>query len=354
MGLNVAPAYRIVANSSDITAVILDRFKSLRLVDETGTTSDTIELALADHNPEKPIQLPPTGAELEVSIGYDGTLRRMGLFVCDEFEISGFPSQLIIRGRAAPYEKSKGGKTDLQSQKTRSWSKGTTIGAMVRKIAAEHGLSAAVSPELSAIALPHTDQAHESDMNLLSRIAKRYDAVAKPAGGVLVFANRGDGLSSSGEAMPRTTLRPEDVGSYRVTIASRDSAGTAIAYYRDTRKAERREVKVGDGDPVIRLRMAYSDAVSAENAARSEQRRRARQERTLSCEFPGRPDIVAEAVITMAGFREGVNGDWLVKTAEHYIGPNGYKTTIECERPNAATSAGMKSSDQVQPATVEG
>lgn len=357
MGLtNIAPAFRVIANSRDITAQIRDRFKSLRLVDETGETSDTVEITLADHDPANPIAIPPTGAELEIFLGYDDQARRMGLFVCDEIELAGYPSELVIRARAAPQEQSKAGMTDLQTQKTRSWKRGTTIGAMVRRMAGEHRMRPSVSPALASIALPHTDQSHESDINLLTRLARRYDAIAKPAGGALVFAKRGDGAAASGAELARVTLTPRDGNDYRVTIASRESAGTAIAYYRDTRRAQRREVKVGEGEPVVRLRMAYADAVSAENAARAEQRKRARRERTLWFAFPGRPDVAAESVVTMQGFRDGVDGEWLVARAEHYIGPMGYRCTIECEQPNGTgDSAGASqgaAADEVQPATA--
>lgn len=338
------PIFKIVANSNDITKTIQERFKSLRLVDETGTLSDTVEIALTDHNSDDRIALPPTGAELKVSIGYDTTLRYMGLFVVDEIELSGYPCEMVIRARAAPYETSKGGKKDLQTQKTRSWPKGTTLGAMVKRIAGEHRLTPAISSALASIALPHTDQSHESDMVLLSRLAKRYDAIAKPADGLLVFVKRGEAKSASGKERPGVTLTPSDGNSYRVVIASRDSAGTVVAYYRDTRKAQRREVAIGDGDPVFRLRMAYADRVSAENAARAEQRSRARAERNLTYQFPGRPEVVAEAIATMKDFREGVNGDWLIKRAEHYIGPNGYHTIIACEQPNSAKDAQAASS----------
>lgn len=356
MGLNVKPAYRVIANSSDITDKIRDRFKSLRLVDETGTTADTVEITLSDHDDDAPIEVPPTGAELEIFLGYDDNARRMGLFVCDEVELSGFPGEVVIRGRASPQEQSKGGMTDLQTQKSRSWKKGTTIGAMVKRIAGEHGMKPSVSASLAAIALPHTDQSHESDANLLSRLAKRYDAVAKPAGGFLVFAKRGEAKTASGQDLPRLTFTRTDGSDYRVTIASRDSAGTSIAYYRDTRAGKRKEVAVGEGEPVVRLRMTYADAVSAEAAARSRQRDRARKERTLSYTFPGRPEVVAESVAVMSGFRPGVDGEWLVTKAEHYIGPNGYRCTIEAEQPNSSESvakAGQGAADdRDQAATV--
>lgn len=356
MDLNVAPSFRIIANSEDITAKIAERFKSLRLVDETGTTSDTLEIALADHDRANPIAVPPTGAELELFLGYDEQVRRMGLFVVDDVELSGMPAGMVIRARAAPFKSSKGGMTDLQTQKTRSWSKGTTVGGMVERIAGEHRLKPSVSPALASIALPHIDQAHESDMNLLSRIAKRYDAVAKPAGGFLVFAKRGDSKSASGADLPRVTLTPADGNDYRVTIASRESAGTCVAYYRLTDKAERRRVTLGEGEPVRILRMPFADQASAESAARADLRKRARSERELWYSMPGRPEIAAECMVTMQGFREGVDGDWLVKRVEHYVGPNGYRCTIEGELPNVAERATRanqaEADDQVQEATA--
>ncbi len=330
-----APSFRIVANSADITDRIKDRVRSIRLVDETGVTTDTLEITLADHVADARIAVPDTGAELDVSLGYGDSLTRMGLFVVDEVELSGYPQAVVIRARAAPQDASSGGKVHLQSQKVRSWKKGTTIRQMVETIAAEHGLLPAVAADLGAIALPHIDQHHESDMNMLHRLAKRYDAIAKPAGGRLVFAKRGASESTRGQGMPRVTFTPADGSDYRVTLATRDSAGTAVAYYRDIARAKAKHVTVGSGEPVVKLRMTYADRVSAENAAKAEQRKRARSERTMSYTFPGRPDVVAEGIAVMDGFRPGVDGEWLITRAEHYMGPDGYRCTIECEAPNS-------------------
>lgn len=117
MGLNITPAFRVVANSQDITDKIMARFKSLRITDETGNTSDTLELQLADHDPSDPIQLPPVGAELEAFIGYDGEVRRVGLYICDEVEISGFPGSMTLRARAAPFETSKGARATCRRRR---------------------------------------------------------------------------------------------------------------------------------------------------------------------------------------------------------------------------------------------
>jgi len=336
MGLDIKPQFRVVANDDDITAIITDRLKHIRVTDETGVTSDTLEIAIADHDPKARVKLPPTGAELQVWMGYDGNVRRMGLFICDEIELAGPPDELIFRARAAPYESSSAGKVDLQSQKTRSWSAGTTIGSMVQRIAGEHHLTPKTSASLASIKLPHVDQAAESDINLLVRLARRYDAIAKPAGGFLLFVRRGDAQSATGAALPRITLQPADGNRHRVTIVTRDSPGTVVAFYRDVDAGVRHLVQVGTGQPVRRLRMQYSDAASARSAATAELRRRARHERTLSYSFPGRTDVMAECIVVMDGFREGVDGEWLVTCAEHYIGPDGYRCDITAEQPNSA------------------
>lgn len=335
MGLNITPDYKITANDNDITATIRERFKSLSLADETGTTSDTFEVNLADHLPDAPIAIPKAGAELRVSLGYDGVLVDKGLYIVDEIEMSGEPRTMTIRARAAPYEASTGGKQDLQTQKTRSWKAGTTIGAMVSKMASEHGLKASVSATLAKIALPVTHQSAESDMNLLNRLGKRYDAVAKPAGGTLLFTEKGDSKTSSGADMPRFIITPADVSKWRVTIAKRDSAGTVVAFWHDKGKAARKQVQVGSGDPVVHIRTPFTDEASALAAAKAKQRERARGEVRVNVTMVGNPTTTAESVMVMDGFRDGVDGEWNVTHAEHYIGPDGYRNHIEAEKPNA-------------------
>ena len=197
MGLKYAPIWRITANDNDVTAALASRFNSLTITDETGFNSDTMEVVISDTDVNNPVKIPPTGAELQVWIGYNdpqggSSLTNKGLFVCSEVELNDCPGRMTIRSHAAPYDGTPNGKTDFQTQKTRSWPSGTTIGAMVTQMASEHGMTGVTSPELQSVQLPHIDQAAESDINLLIRLAKRYDAIAKPAGGKLIFAKRGN------------------------------------------------------------------------------------------------------------------------------------------------------------------
>ena len=339
---NIRPDYKLLANSTDITALIRERLISLRFTDEAGLQSDALEISLADDDPDEPIAMPPTGAELELFLGYDGKADRMGLFVVDEIELEGWPGVMTIRAHAAPFDQSKGGKNTLQSQKTRSWAKDTKLGDLVKKIAKEHRLEPAVSASLATIPLPHMDQSDESDMHFLVRVARKYDAVVKPASGKLVIAKRGETKSVSGQQLPTITLKPADVKGWRVTQAKRENSGMVVAYYHQTKKAKRTEVKVGAGEPVTRLRMHYPTQAMAKAAAQAELDKRSRGEVTLSVDVIGRTDLMAEAPLTTAGFRDGVNGNWIITRVEHELTNDGYVCSIDAETPNSKETANIE------------
>jgi phage protein D len=335
MGLNpVQPAITILANEADITLAIQDRLRSIRFTDSTGMESDTLEIVLADHDPAAPLRIPPKGAELELFLGYDASTRRMGLFACDEIEKSGWPGTMTLRARAAIYEKTPKGKTDLQTQKTRSWPKGTKLGDMVAKIAKEHGMEPAVAKSLKATVLPHLDQTDESDISFLLRVAKTYDAAVKPGGGKLVLAKRGESKSASGEDLPVVLMTADQVTDWRYNESSKEAPGGVIAYWHDTKGARKKEVKVGDDDPTKRLRHHFPTEAAAKAAAQAEYDKRKRGEIKFSGSLPGDPNLMAEGRLVLSGFGAGPDGEWLLTSVTHELSDNGYRCQIEAEKPN--------------------
>lgn len=328
------PDYKILANSRNITGTIVERFVSMVITDETGTDSDQFDLVLADHEPGNPIAMPPAGAELEIYLGYDGAVQKMGRFVVGEIEVSGWPGALVVRGTAAPYTETPAGKTDLQSQKSRSWPNGTKLQDMVAKIAKEHGLTAAVSSSLQSLTLGHLDQTEESDISFLIRIAKRYDAIAKPADGKLIVAKRGEMKTVGGEDLPQITIDAREVSRWRMQRTERESSGTVIAYWHGKRTAKKNEVTVGSGEPVRRLRHWYPTEEEAKHAAQAELDRRERGGHKLSLSTVGNPAICAESPLLLTGFRPGVSGDdWLITRAVHSLSKrDGYVCDVEAEK----------------------
>jgi phage protein D len=328
------PEFQVLANQQDITDTLRDRLLSLSLTDATGFESDTLELVLADDKPGRPLRKPSRGAELQLSIGYNGSLVRMGVFVVDEVSLAGWPGTMTIRARGAPFEKSTGGASHLQTQKSRAWKRDTTIKAMVTKIAREHGLEPLVSKSLENIELPHFDQTAESDVSFLTRVGNRYDAMVKPAGGKLAFLKRGEQLRSDGSAMPRITAAAKDVSSWTFQETSRDDGGTVVAFWHHKKQAKRKQVQIGSGEPVKQLRQFYTSEEAAKAAAQAELDKRNRARGSLSISLPGNPTLSAECTLEVSGLHPDMPAEWLVTRVTHRLGSDGYKCDVDAELPN--------------------
>lgn len=322
------PVFILEANGADITAAIRRGLKKLTLVDEAGVSSDSLTITLADDG----INLPPTGAELSLWLGYQGAARYMGLFVVDEVELSGPPSEMSIKALAAPFKQSTSYGA-LQDQKTRSWEP-CTVETLVKTIAADHGLTAAVSSELAGVSLDHIDQTNESDINLLTRVARNMDAIAKAGGGRLIFVPQGQGTTAAGKALPTVNVNRSDLARWRVPISDRANYGAVVATWRDKDAALDQEVTVGDGTPVFRLRHTYPSADAATRAAKGRLQGFARGSSKLSATLAkGRTDIVAESRLVVSGVRTGVDGEWSITRVTHTLSDK-LVTAIEAEVPN--------------------
>ncbi|GAB6852998.1 phage late control D family protein [Asaia astilbis] len=340
MGLK--PRFRITANDTSITDDLVTRFVSLRLNDETGFMSDDLEIVLADHDPAARIARPVTGALLRLALGYDNQLTDKGAFVvsgASRGAEKGGVRTLTVRAHAAPYDNTPGGITDFQTQLTRSWSDGITIGAMVKTIAAAHQMQAVVSPFLASVQLPHMDQVEESDISFLVRLGRLYDAIAKPAGGKLLFLARGLSQTASGAALPVINLTESDVSRWNWDEDRREAPGTVVTKYHIPKSAKTHAVSVGSGNPVRLLKRRFRTQAEAKAAAMAEMSRRARGAIRLEIEMPGNAEITAEATLNLdSTFGPDVSGVWLVNNVVHEQGKDGYKTHARAERPNSDPS----------------
>jgi len=253
------------------------------------------------------------------------------MFTADSVEVEGSPDRMIITGLATTNGETTSGKTALTDQKKRSWPEGTTISAMVEKIAGEHGLEPAVSNSLSDLALPHIDQIDESDINLLSRVARDHDAIAKPGDGRIIMAKRGESLTASGQPMPTLLLTQKKVSRWRYRNRVKAKAGSVVAVYQDLAKGKPQERTAGEGEPVRRLKRRFPNKDAAQTAADSELQKLRRAGRSLLIAMPGDPDAMAEGKLLARGFRSYIDGEWLITRATHNLDSGGYRTSIETE-----------------------
>ena len=322
----MTPAYEIRAGQSDVTAAIRNRLLSLTLSDEAGYQSDSLEICLDDRDGK--IKLPRRGVTLDVRLGFKEVgLAEMGLFTVDEVEVKGPPATLTVRARSADL------RDELKDQKTRSWSD-TTLEAIVSEIAADHGLTLRMPPPPPTIHLPHLDQSNESDLHLLTRLARRWDYIFKLSGKRLAFVPAGQGLAASGEPVTAVTIKRDQVKDYRAVLADRGRYRSVVAHWQDQEEGQQVSERAGEGEPVFTLRQTYPTAEQARSAAKSRLDQLARGRSTVSVTLAnGNPRLRAQSRVTLTGFRSGLDGQWLATGVTHRFTTSGYTTRLEAEIP---------------------
>ena len=317
--------YMIVANGVDITAKIRDRLVSLSLHDAAGIESDTVTIEL--DNRDNAIALPPRGAALRVWIGPEGGLVFKGVYEVDELEEPLDDEALVIHGKAAKMSSS------FKAPRDRTYDD-ITLGELVRQIAEAHGYEPAVAEALAGIVFEHIDQRGESDMNLLTRLARDHDAVAKPVADKLAVVLKAASESVSGKPLPSLVIGDPENSAGRVTITGENEYQSVIAYWFDEAKQERVKVRDGRGEPEYTIRQTYKDEDAAKAAARSKRGQLQRTTSQLELTRPLTPGIVPESELVLVGHKASANRVWLVETADHVIKPGAVAyTTASCAIP---------------------
>lgn len=294
---------------------------SLTVTDEAGLKSDTVEVVLDGRDI---FDMPPPGYEFEVFLGYEPALLRMGKYRVDSWEIAGPPNIITLSAASAELT------TAIKGQKMRSWHD-TTVGAIVQKIAGEHGLGSAVDSEIGARAVEHIDQQTESDLNFLSRLARRNGAVFKLADGKVLFAKKGSKTLPSGKAKVARTVRPAEVSSWSMTESERGGHKSVVAHWHDHKAGKRKSETAGTGKPAHRIKTLYRTQAEARAAARATLADLRRGKREGSLEMPGTPDFFAEGFVRLTGFHPDVDGEYSAKSVIHRFSGGGFITSVSLE-----------------------
>lgn len=316
MGLMVN--YQIKANGNDITHLIRDRLLQLVIRDVHGELSDTLEIEL--DNRDLKIQPPSTGAELSVYIGYGDQLINKGVFQVDELSEPLEVDTITIHAKAARMKQS------YKAPRDRTYDN-ITIGALVEQVAARHGFLPAVSPDLASIHYEHLSQHGESDMNMLSRLAREHNALTKPVANRLLFVPKDQARSASGQAIPPIQISDPTQSRGNVTSTERNNYLSVVAYWYDEDKAERVKVTSGTGEPVFTIRYRYPSADKAQGAADAKLRALQRGLKTMRLNRPLMPEAMAEVAVIVSGHKASANGDWVAEEVTHTIAGGQFATS---------------------------
>ncbi|BFM16257.1 phage late control D family protein [Maricurvus nonylphenolicus] len=318
------PAHQLKVNGRDISDTTQSRLVRLTLVDHGGSKSDQLTMVLDDHDGR--LAIPPRKARIQLALGWQGQhLADKGEFIVDEAGHSGPPDQLTIVARSANFT------SNFSEKTTKSWHQ-VTVGDILKTIAEKHGLDPAISEILAERAIEHIDQTNEGDANFLTRLGKRYGAMASVKNGRLIFKTKGDGLTVSGIKLPATTVKKRDCSLHRYNDNSQDQYTGVKCYWHNKETGNKSTIVLGEEGKVKTLRSSLPTKEEAEHVAAAEWQQLQRAGQTLSLTLSTAiPELLVESPITVKEFKPEINSqDWVGKNITHIVG-SGYTQRIDLE-----------------------
>ncbi|EMX8696348.1 phage late control D family protein [Klebsiella michiganensis] len=344
--LSRIPAFNVLMGGKVLT-VLDEKLISLELTDNRGFNADELTISVDDSRGD--IELPPRGAELSVSLGWQGEpLIYKGIYIVDEVSHSGPPDRIDITARSADF------RDEFNVKREVSWHD-VTAERIVSAIAHRYKLKPIISEQLMSAEIDHADQTQESDMSFLTRMADILGAIATVKNGCLLFILPGGGVSANGKALPEFAITRSSGDRHSFRIADRDAYTGVQAYWLDLDFGKKKKVTVrkrkkttekkprsssregdyiaGEDGNVFVLRTTYSSEIAAQRAAAAkwQQLQRGAAEFNLTLAY-GRADLYPEMHGTVTGFKEAIdNQDWIIAKATHSIDDNGFQTRLELE-----------------------
>ncbi len=310
------PAFKIIANKKDVTALIAQRLISINITDETGLVSDICEILLNNRN--NILEIPTRGAILEVSLGYENKpLTLMGSYIVDDVEVSSPPSQMRITGKATNTQ-IKDLNKKIKAPKSKSWH-GYTLVKIITAIANNHGFKGVIDDYFKQIYISHLDQTDESDISFLNSLAKDYGAFVKLSLGRLLFFRKGTSVSASGKELPTIKLSEKQISNWNLRVSDLEKFGKVIAKWHNFATGKEENIFAGTGDPAYTMRYKFVSSQRALEAAKAKLAEFKRGAENLNFSIAGNPILSAENKIIIPDIKYLKNKNWIISSVNHSL-----------------------------------
>jgi uncharacterized protein len=238
------PDWKVTLDGVDLSAKLRPYLISLRVSERRGGEADQLDLVLDDSGDSgRRLDIPKSGALLSIALGWKGGggttagLTMKGSFTVDSANHSGPPDRITVRARSADFT------AEWRKLRDQTWRE-TTLGTVIRDIAARQGVNAKIAASLASKAVKLVTQSRESDHALIKRLGQEHDAVATVKQGNLVFVPMAGGKSASGEALPTVTILKTEGDGHQYDIDAREDYTGVVAKWHDKKAASEKLVKV--------------------------------------------------------------------------------------------------------------
>ncbi len=309
----VTPAFKIEANGKDVTELLQSNSAKITFKDEDGVVAD--ELGIEVYGDFK---RPAFEDELKLWLGYEES----GLYYCGLFVV-----QTSTKSRHSMRITATGANftSELKKRRNRSYEK-MSLSAVAKEIASRYDLSA--KSDYDDIYIQHLSQSDESDLNLMNRLAKEYNAIFSIKNNTLIFKKRIKN-DQKAEDLPVFEIDESECESWQIKHSNRTLYRSCKATWHDTRENKTKEITAGSGEPQLILRGSFKTEADAK--AKADARLQAANRGVVSGNLTiyGQ-NIRAGGILKLTGFGSD-DGKYTINRVEHRLGPDGYSVYVEFE-----------------------
>lgn len=310
---------------------VAKRALSGEIVESDGEKAD--ELRMIVSNFDGRLRKPRREEKITVKFGWKETgVVKVGEYIVAETVKTGPRAEFHITAHSADLKKS------LKGQKSRSWTKGKTLGDVYGDLAKDNQLSLAMDSELKQIKIDKiVAQTAESDMHLGTRLARHFGALFKVADGRMMVVKKGKGQTASGQAAARCVLTPNDCEGFTFTDRDRPARDKAKAVHYDRDKAKRSEEAsegglAAGGSPDYVSPWVYGTQEEAKKFAVARKGKFDRDGRSFNATLmAGRTGVAPGGVAQTQGFGDDDDREWVVTKRTFGWGPEGNVVRIASE-----------------------
>lgn len=282
----------IISIDGPNSELILKNLTNWSLTDESGASADRLSLTISGHES----QSPPVYGDNKYQLKIGGENR--GEFEVSTIKLKIHPRMWVIQLSPAKFQRKD--PTGWREKRKRTFPP-ATLKELATAIMEPHGYAVRVDQEIGDLPTPHLNQSEETDKAFLSRVAKDFDAVAKPLSNLFIVGKRGSIKALSGSPRPKITIKPGDIvkNTGEINFPSADVYKGVKADWRESESGLSGQAVLGC-EPFKLLEAPHKNAEEANKKAEAEFKRVVRNSQTFSASLHWRVGLSAEAVFNFA------------------------------------------------------
>lgn len=318
------PSFDLVFEGVSTKIDIKSRVVRISCTDEIGILADQCEIELDDH--DMALEIPEKAARLTVFMGYGNDLSKIGTYFVEDVSMS---SSGIMRVFGRGFDANK----DHKTVKSRLYS-GQNLYEVLEKVALDNNISMKIDPNLR---LKKTDssgmeQRQESLLHFLTRVSEDFDLTFKVQDDVFLLKERMNAKSFSGKNLEVLTLNRQELSFWEIQTRTWQAYKSVIAEYSDIGNMDFGQVRVGSGEPSLKVKEVFPSRAHAERHSDDQLKKFENRGFQGRFSFLGNPKLLAETPIQLLGFKKQIESKkWTVNRAEHQFNQSMFLTSIDIE-----------------------